>query len=111
MHHLHVFTGFVKTMSIRVHCFHKRCSSDVSHLSSGDAHTQAVHGGLLLALVDLGELPELQDVRLASSAQDPLPLPGHVLVLLPDGLQVAAGRPGDTRHAQLTLRVKTHDVM
>lgn len=41
----------------------------------------------------LGELFELQDVRLARSGQDPLSLSGHVLILLPNGLQVAFNGP------------------
>lgn len=62
-----------------------------SHLSWRDPHTQPVHRWLLLALVDLGELPQLQDVGLAAAGQNPLALAGNILVLLTEGLQVAGG--------------------
>lgn len=81
------------------------CDPTTSHLSRGDAHTQPVHRWLLLALVDLGELPQLQDVRLASSGQDPLALAGHVLVLLADGLQVAAGGTAGQQRDTLVQRL------
>uniref|UniRef100_A0A0E9X9Y4 Uncharacterized protein n=1 Tax=Anguilla anguilla TaxID=7936 RepID=A0A0E9X9Y4_ANGAN len=51
-------------------------------LSWRDAHTEAVHGRHGFTLVHLSELSDLQDVRVASSAQDPLPLFGYVLILL-----------------------------
>lgn len=61
----------------------------VLYLPTGDANTQPVHCWLLLALVNLGELFELQDVRLAASAQDPLPLSGYILVFFSDRFEVA----------------------
>ena len=51
----------------------------------------------------LAEVPDVQDVPLAPSLVDPLPLVRHVLVLVLDRRPLAVGQPG-AREQQTQLR-------
>lgn len=54
----------------------------------------------------LGELFELQNISMSSSTQNPLPLSGHILILLSDGLQLSANRPINNKTEHLFHALK-----
>lgn len=54
----------------------------------------------------LGELFELQNISMSSSTQNPLPLSGHILILLSDGLQLSANRPINSKTEHLLHALK-----